>query len=167
VGITGYSAWSLARAVEERALRPDRHAGLPEYRPAGLKANHRPGQLQEVEQACRAAARICATLDRGSSRQAWRIATDLDADIALPVTDFPQWRLTVDGSAVERRVDPQDGLIRVRLEPGDHRVELEWVPSALERAGSALSGMSLLLWGALLLGGRRIRRVGNLVASAF
>jgi hypothetical protein len=65
---------------------------------------------------------------------------------------YPRWQLRIDGAPTPAELSPTAGLIRFRLPPGEHRVELALRPTPLRSAALAVSLASL----ALLLGAAAI-----------
>lgn len=66
------------------------------------------------------------------------------------------WTVRVDGSPVETSA-LEDGLLSIRLEPGTHRIEMDYTPPRLME-GLLVSGASLLLLGLTFLVFRILRR---------
>ncbi len=100
------------------------------------------------------------------------IALTLDAatPVAVVVGQFlyPGWRARIVGEAccLPLRPSHPDGLIELRLAPGDHQVELRLGRQRGERLGALVSALSLLVTAALaalaLWSGVRARRGGGL-----
>ena len=95
-------------------------------------------------------------IETTAGRAAWLVVND---------TFAPGWRARVDGRPAE--VSRANALVRaVPLEAGAHRVELDYAPRSLV-VGAAVSGVSLLVLGGLILGPRwRRRRLGAAAADA-
>jgi|GEM_PF-1743077 len=108
------------------------------------------------------------------SPEAWRVAGDLGAPTqergarrtwvasgpaVAPWFHFDGVRASVDGVEVEAGVDPR-GLVRVDGPASEHRVEVWYSPSPLQRLASAVSLVGLLLLLGLELARRRARGAG-------
>lgn len=70
---------------------------------------------------------------------------------------FPGWRAAVDGRPVEIQPSGPNGLIMLRLPPGEHDVRLTFGATPPRTMGAILSGVGVLGVVALLIGDRRRR----------
>jgi hypothetical protein len=75
---------------------------------------------------------------------------------------FPGWEVRVDGELVESWPEGPNGLITFDVPAGEHGVELRMTENTVpRRVGGILSGLSLLVTMALLLGQRRSGEIGR------
>jgi hypothetical protein len=76
------------------------------------------------------------------------------ARIELPVAYFPGWELLIDGVKTPIYPASSTGLIRFALDPGDHRIDVQWKRTAPRWAGEAMSILSLGLMALALVRSR-------------
>jgi hypothetical protein len=138
---------------------------VPEYRPATALSNS-PAYFERLGQRfCRegdAMARACVVEGEG----ALSVARWQPREIALGVSSargvvidvrqlyFPGWAARLDGGALTPRPSSPDGLVRLFVPAGEHRVELTLGRTAPESAGRIVSALSLVLLLSLALLGR-------------
>lgn len=120
--------------------------GQPEYLPATrgegwkeyLKAGGFVGYCQRQNLACE-------SLISQSHLRKWRIASDKDEVVLLPLFAFPGWACEVDGARVKPSIDSATGLLAVALTLGPHVVSVEWVGMENELHGQLISLASMVL----------------------
>jgi hypothetical protein len=81
------------------------------------------------------------------------------ARIELPVAYFPGWEVKVDGVKTAIYPGPKTGLIRFAVNPGDHRIEMQWTRTAPQLAGEVISILSVGMNAVALVVDHRRRRV--------
>jgi hypothetical protein len=133
---------------------------VPEYRPATALSNS-PAYFERLARRfCRegeALARACVVEGEGALEvglwQPRRVALSVSSPRGVVIDArqfyFPGWVARLDGRPHPLRPSSPDGLIRLDVPAGDHRVELTLTRAAPELAGeivSALSLASLLAW---------------------
>jgi hypothetical protein len=80
----------------------------------------------------------------------------------LRLMDYPSWRVTVDGQAVNGRPLRGDGLMTIPVQAGRHVMEVQWQATRDVVAGRAISAIALLALALVAMwerGGRDHRRV--------
>ena len=85
------------------------------------------------------------------------VETGVEARINLHQYFYPGWVARLDDNSTRLEVGPSspDGLLEVKVPPGTHRILIGREPLPEERAGQVVSGVSLVLLGALAMGRRR------------
>lgn len=84
-----------------------------------------------------------------------QVRADSDMTLRFYTYYFPGWRATVDGVPAEITPEQPNGLITLRLPPGDHDVRLRFGATPLRAIGAALSLGALAAIIALWFWGRR------------
>jgi hypothetical protein len=110
-------------------------AQLPAYDPRSARAVEGEAEIQE--------------LDRNPELWSGKITTRGGALVEVSTIQFPGWRVEIDDREAPVYRSPNTGLIRFRVEPGEHQVEVgfhrtadRWIGDSL----SVLAGLGLL-WG--------------------
>ncbi len=62
----------------------------------------------------------------------------------LLLTDYPAWRVTVNGSVIANRIHRSDGLMAIPLNSGANRIDVRWHTTRDQAAGIALSLAALV-----------------------
>lgn len=65
------------------------------------------------------------------------------ATINLPIVYFPNWELTVDGQKHNNQLDPDLGLIQLKLDTGIHRISLNFKNTPIRTFANTLSLLAL------------------------
>ena len=104
----------------------------------------------------------CRDVDKRSHGYALTVDAPGAVSLRLPVFGFPAWQATLDGKAVEWRLDPATGAILVEVPAGQHAVALRYVRLPVEVAGLWVSATALAVLLALLVLARR--RAGGAAA---
>ncbi|HUN23259.1 MAG TPA: hypothetical protein PK299_09035 [Anaerolineales bacterium] len=78
-----------------------------------------------------------------SRQQVWRISAQVESDIAIPLNEWAGWQARLDGQVIPVQALPHLGWVQVTVPAGEHRLQLELVPSPLHRFAEMLS---LLAW---------------------
>ncbi len=105
--------------------------------------------------------RICVErMEKGAHHQTFRVAGPAEGRVVLNISYFPGWRATVDGTPIQTEVVEPEGLIAVRVPPGEHRLELRFEDTEVRRVGHWVSLASLGVCVLLLVAAdRRFPRV--------
>jgi hypothetical protein len=129
---------------------------VPEYRPATALSNS-PAYFERLAgRFCRegeATARACVAGGEGAlSVEGWqpreiglRVSSPRGVAIDARQFYFPGWVARLDGHPHQLRPSSPDGLLRLDVPAGDHRVELTLTRTAPERAGRIVSALSFTL----------------------
>ena len=100
------------------------------------------------------------TLRHGGASEELLVASSGPMRLQFYTYWFPGWEVRVDGELVESWPEGSNGLITFDVPAGEHGVELRMTENTVpRRLGGILSGLSLLLTLALLLGQRRSGRI--------
>lgn len=83
------------------------------------------------------------------------VAAATPADIELPVSFFPGWRVRIDGAEVEPGPPSATGRIRLTVSPGTHQVEARFVRTPVRWVADAVSVLALLFAAVAAATGRR------------
>jgi uncharacterized membrane protein len=139
--------------VEELDWRPHEIARrdvavttLGEYTPSGM-VRRPPAPAPTAPWVEAGAADLRVSFWGPRSRQAEIHVRTVFAVVTLPVADFPGWTLYLDGVWVPRWPPQPDGLLRVRVPSGTHRLEARFEATPIRRAGSWVSLTALAAMG--------------------
>jgi hypothetical protein len=93
----------------------------------------------------------CHTLLYKSQDREWMIESNHFDSLALPVLAFPAWKVLLNGTEIETRIDSPTGLIQIPVAPGKNFVRLTWKGIPVEHLGTLLSVLSAGTLAMLLL----------------
>lgn len=86
-------------------------------------------------------------VERGPTYLKATVVAATPAEIELPISFFPGWRLRLDGHDVDIGLPSAMGRIRVTVDTGTHEIEARFVRTPVRWAGDALSVLALLAVG--------------------
>lgn len=95
-----------------------------------------------------------ATVEMVTHAAAWeeiRLRSPVDTEVQFYTYYFPGWRGYVDGEPVPIYPAGPHGLITLQVPAGDHRVAIRFGSTPIRTVGTAISLLSLLLVGVILL----------------
>jgi hypothetical protein len=95
------------------------------------------------------------------SRQAEVHVRTAAAVVSVPVADFPGWTVYLDGAETPRLPPRPDGLLRVRVPTGSHRLEARFEETPIRQAGNWISVIVLFGLVAAAAAARWSRRWGG------
>lgn len=96
--------------------------------------------------------------NRRSSSATFNISVTEDADIEIPITYFPGWKVYANNKEVKLEEPSNLGLVRILLPKGSYEVKLNFDNTAIRTAGNTLSLLSLTLLLILILLNRKINK---------
>ena len=88
---------------------------------------------------------------KGTDWERFRVETDVESVIRLPLYDFPNWQVSANGNPVEINHQNDLALITFRLPAGSYQVEVQLKNTPLRTAGNLISLFSWLGIGVYLL----------------
>jgi hypothetical protein len=151
-------AWcvpEIARTTAAEALAAIRMGHLPagrgEFEPT-RSALVEPDVLPGWEGGGRQPAEVLSQLDQ----RRYLVRSDAPCVLVIGEVHYPWWRASLDDEDVAI-VRVNHTMIGVPVPSGTHVVRLRLQPTSIWW-GAAISGLSLILWGGVLIGGRRPRR---------
>lgn len=102
----------------------------------------------------------CTSVQNEGQHKIWAVERQggTTETVRIPVFWFPAWQFSVDGKALTPAVDALTGLPEIPLSLGKTVIEARWVGLPQEHIGLAVSGVSLLLLGGLVLVACRLPR---------
>ena len=86
-----------------------------------------------------------------------RLSVTAPEDLVLNLRDYPAWRVTLNGSAVTKHLQRDDGLLAIALPAGASEVEVRWQALPDAAVGDGLSACALVVAGWLW---QRSRKIG-------
>ncbi|MBA2448207.1 MAG: hypothetical protein H0V51_09290 [Chloroflexi bacterium] len=89
-------------------------------------------------------------LDKGSDEQTYRADSPVEGRIVLNTAYFPGWRATIDGAPTDIEITDPEGLIALRVPPGQHLVGLQFEDTPIRTLGERISLFSLVMLLAVL-----------------
>ena len=105
-----------------------------------------------------ARANLRCTEKRGEAHHhTWQVEARDDVDVLLPLFAFPAWTVRLNGTEVASGIDTDTGVIRLKLAPGLHEIDVRWSGLWQERIGGAVSWISVGVLALALLLRRRKR----------
>lgn len=99
---------------------------------------------------------IISDYENKSASVKFRAAVIQEADIEIPLTYFPGWKVWANDELVEVETPDKYGLVRFKLTPGNYDVKVVFTDTPVRKAGNILSLISALIVVALLVQ-RRLR----------
>ena len=84
-------------------------------------------------------------LDKGSDEQTYRADSPAEGRIVLNTAYFPGWRATINGAPTEIEITEPEGLIALRVPPGQHLVRLQFEDTPIRTLGEQVSLVSLFI----------------------
>jgi hypothetical protein len=85
-----------------------------------------------------------------------QVVTPESGYAVLRLTDYPSWRVSVDGRSALERPHRDDGLMAVPLTAGSHRLEVQWFATQDVITGRAFSAVALLALAGVAMLERRV-----------
>ncbi len=119
------------------------YAGLEEYRTLPAIHSGMAGKGFSFAQDCAARGAVCGAGQREGRGMDWDVSARAATRLRLPVYCFPAWKMSVNGLAAPADCDPSTGLVETGIPAGKSVIQLRWQMLPLERAGMALSLLTL------------------------
>ncbi|HUS60591.1 MAG TPA: hypothetical protein VMY34_00245, partial [Acidimicrobiales bacterium] len=85
-------------------------------------------------------------VDTAPDRYVLDVTPELAGRVEIAVAWSPRWRATLDGRGVSLEAT-DDGLMRLRVGPGTHRIDLHHQPTLADHSGAAISLATLIAVG--------------------
>ncbi len=83
-------------------------------------------------------------------QQVWHITAAQATQVALPLLYWPGWQARLNDAPADATAHPGSGWLTLPVPPGNHRVELRWEGTALERMSEGISLIAALVVVAML-----------------
>jgi hypothetical protein len=135
--------------------------GIEAYLPSAV--DEVPNGLPDAAAAVLEGAASISAGERSSDSLSFAVDADGAARIEAALTDFPNWRVRIDGETAEHTASAPHGLVAFSVPSGAHEVDIQLESTNVRRLGniiSLLSWLALLLAGASFVAAPLLKRMG-------
>jgi len=82
--------------------------------------------------------------EKGTNWQKFKIKVDKEATVQLPLYDFPNWTVWLDGQKVKTNHENFLGLVTFVSPPGEHKIQIKLLDTPIRKVGNLLSAVGFL-----------------------